>query len=75
MNSGGISYEQVEWCLLGGRRWPGILCILGEREPCMPVVLLRSTEDSQVLFEGLVGSFAGSISLGVVHCTDVLVDV
>ena len=41
----------------------------------MPVVLLRSTEDSQVLFKGLVGSFAGSISLGVVRCTDVLVDV
>ena len=41
----------------------------------MPVVLLRSTEDSQVLLEGLVGSFTGSISLGVVRCTDVLVDV
>ena len=41
----------------------------------MPVVLLRSTEDSQVLFKGLVGSFTGSISLGVVRCTDVLVDV
>ena len=41
----------------------------------MPVVLLHSTEDSQVLFEGLVGSFAGSIGLGVVCCTDVLVDV
>ena len=41
----------------------------------MPVVLLRSTEDSQVLLEGLVGSFTGSISLGVVRCTNVLVDV
>ena len=41
----------------------------------MPVVLLRSTEDSQVLLEGLVGSFTGSIGLGVVRCADVLVDV
>ena len=41
----------------------------------MPVVLLRSTEDSQVLLEGLVGSFTGSISLGVVRCADVLVDI
>ena len=41
----------------------------------MPVVLLRSTEDLQVLLEGLVGSFTGSISLGVVRHADVLVDV
>ena len=41
----------------------------------MPVVLLRSTEDPQVLFKGLVGSFTGSIGLRVVRCTDVLVDV
>ena len=41
----------------------------------MPVVLLRSTEDSQVLLKGLVGSFTGSISLGVVCRADVLVDV
>ena len=41
----------------------------------MPVVLLHPTEDSQILFKGLVGSFAGSIGLGVVRCTDVLVDV
>ena len=41
----------------------------------MPVVLLHSTEDSQVLFKGLIGSLTGSISLGVVRCTDVLVDV
>ena len=41
----------------------------------MPVVLLHSTEDPQVLFEGLVGSFTSSISLGVVCCADVLMDV
>ena len=75
MNLGGISYKQIEWRLFGGCRWPGILCILGKREPCVPVVLLRSTEDSQVLLEGLVGSFTGSISLGMVRCADVLVDI
>ena len=41
----------------------------------MPVVLLRSTEDSQVLLKGLVGSFAGSVSLRVVCRADVLVDI
>ena len=41
----------------------------------MPVVLLHSTEDSQVLFKHLISSFTGSISLGVIRCTDVLVDV
>ena len=41
----------------------------------MPVVLLRSAEDSQVLLKGLIGSFAGSIGLRVVRCADVLVDV
>ena len=75
MDLGGVSYEQVEWCLFGGRRWPGVLCVLGKREPCVPVVLLRSTEDSQILLKGLVGSFAGSVSLRVVRRTDVLMDV
>ena len=41
----------------------------------MPVVLLRSTEDLQVLLKGLIGSFAGSIGLRVVRCADVLMDV
>ena len=41
----------------------------------MPVVLLCATEDLQILLKGLVGSFTGSVSLGVVCCTDVLVDV
>ena len=41
----------------------------------MPIVLLRATEDSQVLFKCLVGSFACSIRLGVVGCTNVLLNV
>lgn len=41
----------------------------------MPVILLCPTEDSQVLFKGLVGSFAGSVCLRVVCSTDVLLDV
>ena len=41
----------------------------------MPVVLLRSTEDSQILLEGLIGSLTSSIGLRVICCTDVLMDI
>ena len=41
----------------------------------MPVILLYATEDSQILLEGLIGSFASSISLRVICCTDVLMDI
>jgi hypothetical protein len=41
----------------------------------MPVVLLCPTEDSEILFERLVGSLACSIHLRVVCHTDVLMDV
>jgi len=40
----------------------------------MPVVLLCATEDSEVLFQGLIGSFARSVGLGVVCCAHVLFD-
>jgi hypothetical protein len=41
----------------------------------MPVVLLHSTEDSEILFERLVGSFACSIHLRVIRRTDILMDI
>jgi len=41
----------------------------------MPVILLCATEYAEVLFKGLVGSFTGSICLGVISCADVLTDV
>ena len=41
----------------------------------MPVVLLCSTENTQILFEGLIGSFTCSIGLRVICCADVLVDI
>ena len=40
----------------------------------MPVVLLGATEDLQILLKGLIGPFAGSISLRVICCADVLID-
>ena len=48
---------------------------MGEGEPLMPVILLRSTEDTQILLKGLIGSFASSIGLRVICCTDVLMDI
>ena len=41
----------------------------------MPVILLHAAEDLQVLFKGLISSFTSSISLRVICCTDVLMDV
>jgi len=41
----------------------------------MPVILLGSAEYSEILLQGLIGSFAGSISLRVIRHTDVLMDV
>ena len=41
----------------------------------MPVVLLRSTEDAQILLKGLIGSLARFIGLRVICCTDILMDI
>ena len=41
----------------------------------MPVVLLGSTKYLEILFQGLIGSFTCSISLGVICHTDVLLDI
>jgi len=41
----------------------------------VPVVLLSATEYAKVLFQCLVGAFAGSVCLRVISCADVLVNV
>ena len=41
----------------------------------MPVILLCSTEDAQILLEGLVSSLTSSIGLRVIRCADVLMDI
>jgi hypothetical protein len=41
----------------------------------MPVVLLSAIEDLQILLKGLIGSFTGSISLRVIYCANVLMDI
>jgi len=41
----------------------------------VPVVLLSATEYMKILFEGLIGMFAGSICLRVIGRADVLVNV
>jgi hypothetical protein len=71
----GIPYEQVEWHFLHGCRGPRVLCVLCKGEPFMPVVLLCTTEDLEVLFEHLIGSLTCSIRLRVIRCADVLMDV
>ena len=41
----------------------------------MPIVLLRSTEDAQILLESLVSSLTSSIGLRVICCADDLMDI
>jgi hypothetical protein len=41
----------------------------------MLVVLLCSTEDSEVLFKHLISSLTCSIRLRVIRCTNVLMDI
>jgi len=40
----------------------------------MPIVLLGAAEDLQILLESLIGPFTGSISLRVICCANVLID-
>ena len=48
---------------------------MGKGEPFVPVILLRSTEDAQILLERLIGSLTSSIGLRVIRCADVLMDI
>jgi len=41
----------------------------------VPVVLLSTTEYTKVLFQGLIGAFAGSVCLRVIGRADVLVNI
>ena len=41
----------------------------------MPVVLLCTTEDSQILLKGLISSFTSPIGLRVIHHADILMDI
>ena len=41
----------------------------------MPVILLHSTEDAQILLKSLIGSLTGSIGLRVIRCADVLMNI
>ena len=40
----------------------------------MPIVLLCATKDPEILFQGLIGSFARSIGLRMICCACVLFD-
>ena len=71
----GVSYKKVKRGFLCCCGWPRVFGILCEREPCMPVVLLSSAEYSEILFQGLIGSFTCSIGLRVVCRIDVLLDI
>jgi len=41
----------------------------------MPVILLSAAEHTKVLFEGLIGTFAGSVCLRMIGRADILMDV
>jgi len=47
----GVYSMSVEWCFLHCHRGPGDFDILGKGEPCIPVVLLGTTEYSEILLQ------------------------
>ena len=75
VGSWGVAHNELEGGLGGGRIRPGVMYILGEREPSVPGGLAVVDEDAKILFKPLIRSFRLAVSLGVVGGAYVLLDV
>ena len=71
----GVAHDELKRGLGGGRIRPGVMYVLGKREPSVPGGLAVVDKDTKVLFEPLIHSFGLAISLGVIGGADVLFDV
>ena len=70
-----MAHNELERGRGGGRIRPGVMDILGEREPSVPGGLAVIDEDAKVLFKPLIRSFGLAVSLGVIGGAYVLFDV
>ena len=75
VGSWGVTHNELKRGLGGGRIRPGVVYVLGEREPSVPGSLAMVDEDAKVLFEPLIRSFGLAVSLGVIGGAYVLFDV
>ena len=75
VGSWGVAHNELKRGLGGGRIRPGVMYVLGEREPSVPGSLAMVDEDAKVLFEPLVRSFRLAVSLGVIGGAYILFDV
>ena len=70
-----MSHDEVERSLDGGGIRPGIMHILGQREPSIPCGLVVVNEDAEVLFKPLVCTFELAIRLRVVSSAYILFNI
>ena len=75
VGSWGVAHNKFKGGFGGGRIGPGIMHILGEREPSMPSGLAVVDEDAKVLFKPLIRAFGLAVSLGVIGGAYVLFDI
>ena len=75
MGSWGVTHNEFERGLGGGRVRPGVMDILGEREPSVPGGLAVIDEDAKVLLKPLIRPFGLSVGLGVIGGAYVLSDI
>ena len=75
VGSWGVAHNELKGGLGGGRVRPGVMYILGKREPPVPGGLAVVDEDAKVLFEPLIRSLGLAVSLGVIGGAYVLFDV
>ena len=75
VGSWGVTHNKFKGGLGGGRTRPGIMNVLGEREPSVPGGLTVIDKDAKVLLKPLIRSFGLSVSLGVIGGAYVLFDI
>ena len=75
VGSWGVAHNELKRGLSGGQIRPGVMYVLGEREPSVPGGLAVVDEDAKILFKPLIRSLGLAVSLGVIGGAYVLFDV
>jgi hypothetical protein len=70
-----VAHDEFKGGLGTGQVGPGIVYILGQREPSVPGSLAVIDKDVEILFKPLICLFGLAISLGVIGGAYVLFDI
>ena len=71
----GVAHNEVKGGFGGSRVGPGIVYVLGKREPTAPGGLTVVYEDAKILFKPLIHLFRLAVCLGMIGRAYVLFDV